>query len=202
MKKVLSGTATSTEWSPLTAQCSIFAPGINKAAGQHPCLQGTLYDVYRWMNSMEMMQITQQLRSIPEEKEQKAFKAERLPFFTPSGTFAYRNAKGLIKHSQMVCFDFDHLGGKERLWQARHLLENDPTFETLLMFTSPRGDGVKWITHIDLSRGSHEMWYRAIANYLSATYGLEADKAPANVASACFLCWDADLVINNKLNLI
>ena len=184
-------------FSPLTARISLFAPGIARASGQRPYKQGTLLDVYRWMNSMKMKEITDQLRGIKDEKQQKAFKAEHLPF-----AFEYRNAKGLIQHSQMVCLDFDHLGGKDNIWKVRETLENDPTFETLLMFTSPRGDGVKWVTHIDLSRGPHEMWYRAICNYLFQQYGLEADKAPANVASACFLCWDANLVINKMFNLI
>lgn len=105
------------------------------------------------------------------------------------------------KDSGLLCFDFDHLGGNENLWKARHLLEQDRYFETMLMFTSPRGDGVKWVTHIDLSRGSHEKWYRAVRNYLLLTYGLEADSAPANVASACFLCWDANMVINPSFQL-
>lgn len=164
-------------WSPLYARFSLFAPGINKATGQRPYLkEATLYDVYRWMNSMKMKEITEQLRGVKDEKRQKAFKAEHLPFATFSGTFEYRNAKGLIRHSQMVCLDFDHLGGKENIWKVRETLENDPTFD-------------------------HEMWYRAICNYLYQKYGLEADKAPANVASACFLCWDANLVINKMFNL-
>ncbi len=42
-------------WSPLNARFSLFAPGINKATGQRPYLkEATLYDVYRWMNSMKM----------------------------------------------------------------------------------------------------------------------------------------------------
>lgn len=196
MEKVLS------EWSPQTAHFSLFAAGINKAGSQKPYKQeGTLEDVYRWMNSMKMMQLTKQLRSITDEKEQKAFKASHLPFATFSGTFSYRNQQGLLKHSELLCFDFDHFGGKDSLWKARKQLENDPYFDTMLMFTSPRGDGVKWVTHIDLSRGPHEKWYRAVSNYLRQTYGLEADKAPANVASACFLCWDADMIINPSLNL-
>lgn len=35
-------------------------------------------DVYNWMNSMKLMELTQQLRGIKDEKEQKAFKASRL----------------------------------------------------------------------------------------------------------------------------
>ena len=194
-------TNNTSNWSPLTARFSLFAAGINKAQNQYPNRTGNLLEVYKWMSSPKMWLITQELRAIKDEKQQKEFKAARLPFVTFSGTFNYRNQKGLIEHSQMMCFDFDHLGGKENLWRVRTLLEEDPFFDTMLMFTSPRGDGVKWVTHIDLSRGSHEKWYRAIRNYLHYTYQLEADPCPANVASACFLCWDGNMIINKEFNL-
>lgn len=177
-------------------QFSLYGAGINTPGGQKPAKQGTLKDVYDWMTSVKMMKLTEELRSIKDEKMQKAFKAEKLPFVTFSGTFCYRNAKGLIQHSSLQCFDFDHLGGKEQVWRVREILKSDPYFETELLFTSPRADGVKWVTQIDLSRGSHELWYGAIRNYLLKTYNLEADPSPSNVASACFLCHDANLIIN------
>lgn len=34
---------------------------------------------------------------------------ESLPCYTPSGTFSTRNKEGLIKHSGLICLDFDHL---------------------------------------------------------------------------------------------
>lgn len=89
------------------ARFSLFAAGINKPSSQRPYKQGTLEDVYCWMNSMKMMQLTEQLRGIKDEKEQKLFKASFLPFATFSGTFAYRNQNGLLQHSGLLCFDFD-----------------------------------------------------------------------------------------------
>lgn len=62
-----------------TAHFSLFAAGINKPSSQRPYKQGTLKDVYCWMNSMKMMQLTEQLRGIKDEKEQKLFKASFLP---------------------------------------------------------------------------------------------------------------------------
>ncbi len=191
----------SEEWSPKTAQFSLYAAGISKREGQHPYRHGTLRDVYLWMNSMKMMQITRELRDIKDKERQKEFKRDRLPFATFSGTFSYRNQEGLIRHSGLICFDFDHLGGKEKVWQARKMLEKDPYFETMLMFTSPRGDGVKWVTHVDLDRGDHKKWCTAISRYLLLTYGLEADASPTNVASSCFLCWDANVVIHPSFGL-
>ena len=99
---------------------SLFAPGINTPKGQRPYKQGTFMDVYNWMNSTKLMLLTQQLRGIKDEKEQKAFKASRLPFVTFSGMFDYRRQEGLIQHSELQCFDFDHLGGRENLWRMRN----------------------------------------------------------------------------------
>lgn len=181
----------------LNAKFSLFSAGINTQGGQKPYMQGTLKDVYTWMNSQKMVDLTHELRSIKDEKEQKAFKAERLPFVTFSGQFSYRNAKGLIQHSGLLCFDIDHLANEDEVWHIRKLLQEDVYFDTDFMFTSPRGTGVKWVTHIDLARGTHEQWYAAIREYLRRTYGIEADPLPANVASACFLCFDANLVVNS-----
>ena len=180
----------------MQARFSLYEAGINTPQGQKPAMQGTLKDVYDWMNSMNMMELTRELRSIEDEKAQKVFKAEKLPFVTFSGQFSYRNAQGLIQHSELQCFDIDHLANKEEVWRVRKLLEADEFFDTELMFTSPRGNGVKWVTHIDLTRGTHEQWYAAIREHLRRAYGIEADPMPANVASACFLCFDANMIIN------
>lgn len=189
-------TTHSSPWNINEARFSLFGAGINTPNGQRPAIQGTLHDVYSWMNSMRLYELTRQLRAIDDEKEQRAFKASRLPFATFSGQFSQRRSDGLISHSGLQCFDIDHLSGPADVRRVRQLLLDDPYFETELMFTSPRGNGVKWVTHVDLSRGSHAMWYAAIREHLRRAYAIDADPAPSNVASACFLCADPLLVIN------
>lgn len=174
---------------------SLYGAGINSTSGQKPYMQGTLRDVCAWMSTPRMASITRQLRAIDDESGQKRFKTERLPFATFSGQFSYRKADGLIQHSGLQCFDFDHLSADD-IANARQLLLSDPYFGTELIFTSPRGNGIKWVTHVDLSRATHEQWYSAVRAYLHSSYGLEADSAPSNVASACFLCFDAEMVVN------
>ena len=127
-----------------TAQFSLYGAGINKKESQTPHKQGTLSDVIEWMRSPRMKELTEQLRSIDDPKEQKKFKAEKLPFATFGGTFSYRNAEGLIQRSGLLCFDFDHLDADDEVARVRRLLTAEPS--------------------------------------------------PKNVASACFLCYDPDLV--------
>ena len=83
--------------------------------------------------------------------------------------------------------------------RVKLLLVADPYFETRMAFTSPSGDGLKWITQVDLGRGTHEQWYRAIRNYLQQQYGLSADPAPSSVVSACFLCFDANVMVGEDI---
>lgn len=181
------------------ARFSLFGAGITKKTGQKPYMQGTLLDVYAWMNTPRMAELTRQLRAIEDEEQQKDFKATMLPFVTFSGQFNYRKTDGLIEHSSLQCFDFDHLNGLDEVRLVKKMLLTDEYFDTEFMFTSPRGNGVKWVTHIDLSRGTHEQWYAAIREHLRRTYGLNADLLPSNVASPCFLAFDAEMIINPKI---
>lgn len=178
---------------------SMFAAGINNKENQRPFIQASLKELFYWMTSEESYRLTHELRNLKDEKDQKAFKVENLPFVTFSGTFSYRNAKGLIEHSSLLCFDFDHLGGKDKLWEVRNKLEHDDTFDTILGFTSPRGDGYKWVIRIDLNRATHEEWYQAVCNYLAQKYDLHPDPAPKSVASACFLCYDPNIYVDPKI---
>jgi len=178
------------------AMFSLYKAGITRSESQRPCKHGTILDVLEWMNTPRLIHLTEQLRSISDEKEQKQFKTDRLPFVTFSGTFSYRNEQGLLQHSGLICFDVDHLSSDEEVSRVKSLLRSDSHFSTELLFTSPRGKGVKWVIRIDLSRATHEEWYRAIANYLLYTYNIKVDPAPKSVASACFLCHDPEVESN------
>ena len=66
--------------------------------------------------------------------------------------FSKRNDDSLIEHSSLLTIDFDHL---ENLEELKQQLLNDEYFETEMLFTSPSGEGLKWIIRIDLSKVSH-----------------------------------------------
>lgn len=179
---------------PESALFSMYGAGITR--NLVPNRQGTILDVYCWMQDRKMAELTHQLRSIADPKAQQAFKRERLPYCTFGGQFSYRKESCLLMPSGLICMDFDHLGGTTEVLRVRQLLTDDPYFETQLLFTSPRGDGVKWVTDIDLSRATYGEWFDAISRYLRQTYGLDTDPAPRNICSACYLCHDPEARIN------
>ena len=75
-------------------------------------------------------------------------------------------------------------------------------FETLLLFRSLRGSGLKWFIHIDISRHNHKTWFNAVRNYLIITYKLtekQVDKSCINLSRACYLGYDDKAFLNKQL---
>lgn len=156
----------------------------------------TIKEAYQYITSLEPMERTHKLRAFNDEKEAKKFKAQNFDFALFSGTFRQRKAEALSEHSGLICLDFDHVGNHRQRWALREKLLKDPYFKTELLFTSPSGDGLKWIVSIDIDRHDHLTWFIALQNYIRHTYGVEADKACKDVCRACFLPHDASCYVN------
>ena len=75
----------------------------------------SLLDAYNYIVGETAKNQTFKLRSITDEKQRRNFKSMNFNYCTFSGTFQYRNDKGLICHSGLLCLDFDHL---EQQWYA------------------------------------------------------------------------------------
>lgn len=145
------------------------------------------------------MKATHELRDITDEKEARKYKATHFDFACFSGLFSYRKDEYLVQHSSLLCIDLDHVGNYMQLWSLRERLIEDPHFTTWLLFTSPSGDGLKWVIEIDLSKCDHKTWFRALQNYVRVTYGLEADEKCVNVSRACFLPHDSSCYVHPSI---
>jgi len=154
-----------------------------------------LIEVYQFIKGETMKEMTLKLRSITDKKEARAFKAANFCYATFSGTFSSRNDNALIQHSGLMTLDFDHLFDIEN---TRNALLIDSCIETALLFTSPSGDGLKWIIEVDLSEVNHCQYFIAVSNYVKHTYGLEVDKSGKDISRACFLPHDSNIFINPK----
>ena len=121
------------------------------------------------------------------------FKAEKFDYCTFSGTFSVRREDKLLNHSGLLCLDFDHLPDVEELF--RKLLQ-DEYFETMLLFRSPSGDGLKWIIPTDLTECSHTAFFRSVSAYVVQTYGITVDQSGKDVCRACFLPHDPQAYLN------
>ena len=184
-------------WNPALARMSFFKkPITNKRPEGQPV---TLFQVWQYVRGRWAMPETAALRALTDKEEQRAYKNLHFDYVTPSGVFAYCNDASLIQHSELMCMDLDELGDVETL-KARLLA--DPLFETLLLFRSPRGNGLKWWIAIDLSKCDHKTWFTAVRNYLMFTYQLsetQVDKSCSNVSKACYLCHDPEAYLKTEL---
>ena len=160
----------------------------------------TLLEVSKAIKSIWLEPQTQALRKITDEVEARRYKGQNFPYVTPAGVFSYCNDQSLICHSGVLCMDMDHIQDVDGL---KHRLIADNLFETLMVFRSPSGDGLKWFIRIDLSKCGHRQWFDAVRNYLiSSAYGLtpkQADPSVRNESRACFLCYDPEVYVNPML---
>jgi len=154
-----------------------------------------LHEIYALIKSDKYKESTNKLRSITNPKEKRIYKANNLDYVTFSGEFERRNDSNLKKHSSLLTIDFDHLTNVNEV--KKQLLE-DEYFETELLFTSPSGDGLKWVIKIDLSQATHQEFFKAVANYLQHTYKLEVDQSGKDISRACFLSHDPDAFLHKK----
>jgi len=154
-----------------------------------------LVNVFELIKGDKYKQNTGKLRAIKDKKEARSFKANRLDYVTFSGAFTKRNDKALLNHSGLLTVDFDHISDVQSLKES--LLQDD-YFETELMFTSPSGNGLKWIIPIDLTKATHQNTFEAISNYIRHAYKIEIDKSGKDISRACFLSYDKEVYINPK----
>ncbi len=155
-----------------------------------------LLQIYNAIKGGYYKERTQKLRAISDVAQARKFKASTFDYCTFSGVFTARNDKSLIKHSGLLCLDFDHLSNIETLFNQ---LLKDEYFDTQLLFRSPSGDGLKWIIAIDTTETTHGDYFASVANYILQTYGVAVDKSGRDISRACFLPHDSEAYINPSL---
>lgn len=134
------------------------------------------------------------LRSIKDEKEQKAYK-NTLPCFTGSGVFSSRKNEGLITHSNIMILDFDLKDNpilleqfneiRQKLIAAKHIA---------FLFLSCRGNG--FAVGIKIEGARHTESFRYLEKYYREKHGLTIDKGCKDVARLRFISYDPDLYFN------
>lgn len=124
-------------------------------------------------------------------KQAKRLKATSFAFCTFSGVFRRRNAGQMVEHSGLLCLDFDHVGDAHEVFQLKNQLFRLPEFRSVLCFTSPSGDGVKWVIAIDTAVAPHDVWFEEVAYHVRRRLGITADAACRDVSRCCFLPHDA-----------
>ena len=174
---------------------------------KHPYQVVNLIDVFNYIISDYAKDRTNELRTIKDDRYRRQFKADKFDYCTFSGIFSVRTDKAIIQHSGLICLDFDHLKDVESIFEA---LKEDAYFETLLLFRSPSGDGLKWVIsfHDSYFRYGKDgesysdyqvRFFAGLYNYIFNHYDVEVDRSCRNLSRACFLPHDPAAYLNPSL---
>jgi hypothetical protein len=175
---------------PLPALFSFYTHPVTNV---RPGAALSIAEVYERIRGNDYARVTDSLRKITDPEKARLYKKNNFDYVTFSGVFVRRNDANLVCHSGLLAIDFDHVGDTGEL---KKLLLDDPFFETVLMFVSPSGDGLKWIIPIMLDHVSHREYHSAVLGYLRQAYGLKGDASGKDISRACFLPHDPDVYIN------
>ena len=159
-----------------------------------PHSRATLRQIYNAVKGNYYKEQTEKLRTITDPKQARTFKAQNFDYCTFSGIFTKRSDNALLKHSKLICLDFDNIADLNKL---RFQLLTDEYLNTQLLFTSPSGNGLKWIITIDANQHTHADYFNALSNYIKQTYNVEVDKSGKDISRACFLPFDPYAYINS-----
>jgi hypothetical protein len=138
----------------------------------------------------------QHLRTVFRQQGEDAYATAKkhLPQITFAGTFAPTRAKEhLVCHSEVCHADIDHLAD---LAKTKARLQEDP--HVLYVFTSPRGDGLKYGVRVAKveNDASYKHSWRTIADAHKAAYGVTWDPSGKDICRLCFVSWDPACYLN------
>lgn len=153
----------------------------------------TLREVYEYICGEALKDTTIELRKTKQQnsKKYKVQKGNCLPYVTFGGTFRKRADSQLKEKSGLMCFDIDHLDKIE--FTKRQLLE-DPNLGTVLLFTSPGGDGLKLVIRSP-DEDNYKESYQNSRGYLKTKHDITTDSTQ-DISRACFLCHDPNAYFN------
>lgn len=170
----------------------------NNLYNLYPSAKVSIFETYKMITNTIREFKTIALRKLKSEQQQKVYKKKYFDYVTFSGTFTKRNKSSLIKHSGLLTVDIDGIHSVNKLQEIRETLVRDPHFPTELLFTSPRGKGLKWIIKISLKEVSHTRYFEAVSKYLKQSYKIEVDLSGSDVSRGCLLPYDPNAYIHPK----
>ncbi len=184
---------------------SIFGKGYKNKKGEivlsaNPQKEINVQQAYSYIISDAAKSPTSLLRELSDDELQRDFKKLNFMTATFSGTFEYRKADRMKQYSGLMAVDIDDLESTEEVFRIKQLLISDSNFETELLFTSPRGLGLKWIIYVGDRNGcTHKAYFDFVKDYLQFQYGIIVDRSGSDVCRACFLPHDRECYINKSL---
>lgn len=129
------------------------------------------------------------LRALPYGSEEFSQTKRLMPCYTPSGVFEVRNSEGLIKHSGVLCIEWDAVADCSEL---KELLGGLPFIYYAGLSCS--GRGVFALVKI-AEPIKHREYFRALSEYFDGI-GYEVDRSGSDVCRLRVASYDAEPIFN------
>lgn len=125
------------------------------------------------------------------DKDQKKELKKKLPGICFSGKFSKRADSAILKHSGLICLDFDGFKTKTRMKEVREQMIEDSY--VMSVFVSPSGVGLKVIVKIPEDVENHREYFNALEDWFGID---EFDTSCKNESRVCYESYDPKIYIN------
>ena len=126
-----------------------------------------------------------------EDKGKRNELKKQLPSVCFSGKFNKRTDSSLMKHSGLICLDFDSYKKQKDLLEVKELYSKDNYVYSI--FISPSGKGLKVLVKIPDDGDNHKNYFNALDEHFNSEH---FDKTSKNVSRVCYESYDPLIYIN------
>ncbi len=163
----------------------------------NPCDEQDLFSIFETIKSTKYESEINSIR-LAFHQEDKLLGDElkkKLPAFTPSGTFSYRNADSLVEYNQIIHLDFDDLEYSELKTISDKINACSYTFAS---FISPKGKGLKVFVKTNSTSSEHKETWSHLTDFYKELIGLDSDTKCKDICRLCFFSHDKNLFLNTE----
>lgn len=161
----------------------------------------TIAEAFDIIKGSDLKHITQELRTISSKEKASEYKRIKFPAVIFAGEVPKRADIFLTSYTDVVCIDIDDLD-KDTLTQTLTLLALIKD-SLLAFFISPSGTGLKVLVKVKEYKTNTKNIYKALCIFLSDKLKIsfdQFDQSCSNLSRLCFLCWDPNAYLNEKIN--
>jgi hypothetical protein len=137
-------------------------------------------------------ELVKKIRSEKDKDKQNELK-KGLAAICFSGEFSKRSDNSIVKHSGLICLDFDNFKTSKDMKDAKDGFKKDEF--TNAVFVSPSGKGLKVIVKIPNDIDNHKLYFNALRDYYNAE---EFDVTSKNLSRVCYESHDPDIYVNEN----
>ena len=148
--------------------------------------------ILRRINDGTSKELIEKIRK-EKDKELRNKIKQQLPAICFSGEFSDRKDKSILKHSGIICLDFDGFKTKKELLNKKQEIKND--VHTHSVFISPSGNGLKVLVKVPSDIDNHVKYFMSLQDYYNCS---EFDTTCKNISRVCYESYDKDIFINKN----